>query len=158
MREPRLHDALRPLAALVGRWSGEGKGDYPTIDPFSYREECVFSHVGKPFFAYRQNTWLENGAPSHSEAGYLRVTESRHVELVISHPFGVVEVSEGDLDTDGAVELRSQQLVSTTTATRIDEVVRRLRVGAHVFSYELEMAAAGQPRQLHLAATLRRAP
>jgi hypothetical protein len=157
MPAPRLHDALQPLAALAGRWTGDGKGDYPTIEPFSYREECVFSHVGKPFFAYRQITWLDDGTPSHSEAGYLRVTESRHVELVVAHPFGVVEVSEGDLDAKGAVELRSRELVSATSAPWIDAVVRRLQVENDVFGYEVEMAAADQSLQLHLTATLRRA-
>ena len=42
---PKLHGDLQPLAFLLGRWCGEGKGGYPTIAPFAYGEEVRFWHV-----------------------------------------------------------------------------------------------------------------
>jgi hypothetical protein len=38
-------EPLVPVAALLGKWVGEGKGFYPTINPFSFRE------VGSPVFS-----------------------------------------------------------------------------------------------------------
>jgi len=49
-----LHPDLEALTPLLGTWSGRGEGHYPTIQPFEYLEEVVFSHVGKPFLAYAQ--------------------------------------------------------------------------------------------------------
>jgi hypothetical protein len=31
------------LSVLLGTWKGEGNGRFPTIAPFNYTEECVFT-------------------------------------------------------------------------------------------------------------------
>lgn len=161
---PPLHPALAPLAGLMGTWRGEGHGTYPTIDPFDYGEEVVFSHVGKPFLAYRQRTWsLADGGPLHAESGYWRVAGDGSVEVVVSHPFGAVEVLTGTVGAARrvALHLTSQQVVTTPTAKRIDAVERDVDVidddGAGRLRYAVRMAAVGEPMTHHLAATLRRA-
>src|SRR5262245_4325086 len=93
--EPALHPDVEALACLLGRWSGEGEGHYPTIEPFAYREEITLGHSGKPFLAYRQATVrVDTGMPAHAEMGYLRGVGPGQVELVIAHPTGVAEVAE----------------------------------------------------------------
>ena len=157
MSTPRLHPDLEAFGDLVGEWAGEGKGDYPTIDAFAYSERTSFWHVGKPFLFYMQRTWsLENDEPLHSEMGYLRPAGENGVELVASHPFGVVEISEGSI-VDGAIELRSKTLTSSSISDPIDEVVRMLNVNGDRLTYEFEMATSGRPLQFHLKAALRRA-
>ncbi len=156
MSTPPLHPDLGALGALAGEWAGEGKGDYPTIDAFAYGERTSFWHVGKPFMIYMQRTWsLENDEPLHSEMGYLRPAGANGVELVASHPFGVVEISEGSI-VDGTIELRSKALTPTSTSAPIDEVVRILRVHGDELTYDFEMATSGHPLQLHLKAALHR--
>lgn len=71
---PPLHDAITPLAGLIGTWSGTGRGRYPTIEPFEYLETLTIGHVGKPFLAYTQRTQHPTtGVPMHAETGYFRM-------------------------------------------------------------------------------------
>ncbi len=151
-----LHPGVSALAFLVGRWAGEGEGDYPTIESFRYTEEITVSHVGKPFLAYAQRTWsLDDGRPLHAETGYWRCPTPTHVELVVAHPTGVVEVSEGRR-TGTAVVLASTTVARTASAKEVGAVVRRIDVDGDRLDYELDMAAVGVPLSFHLRGSLRR--
>jgi hypothetical protein len=150
-----LHPTLAALAPFLGTWRGEGRGEYPTIEPFTYGEEVTFTHVGKPFLAYTQRTWsLATGAPLHSEAGYWRAGGDGRVEVILSHPFGAVEVLVGTV-AGGALRLASQAVVTTPTAKRIDAIERDVDLDGDVLRYRIRMAAVGEPMTHHLAAELR---
>lgn len=119
-----LHPDLTPLVFLVGQWSGEGTGRYPTIEPFSYGEEIRISHVGKPFLAYTQRTWsLHDGRPLHSETGYWRCLPGGRVELVLVQPTGLVEVDEGEVH-EQTVEVVSRIVGYTSSAKGVASVAR----------------------------------
>src|SRR5918999_5059925 len=106
-RTAPLHPDVEVLAFLVGLWQGEGRGSYPTIESFAYREETAFAHVGKPFLSYVQQTWtLDDARPLHTESGFLRSQPGGQVELVLSQPGGRVEVDEGVI-SGGHLELVS---------------------------------------------------
>jgi len=153
---PPLHEALTPLAFLLGTWEGEGAGEYPTIDSFRYRERVAFTHVGKPFVAYTQRTWaLDDGRPLHSETGYLRHTGEGAVELVLAHPTGIVEVYTGEVDAT-SLRLATATVATTPTAKRVDALERDFRLDGDELTYAVRMAAVGLPLTHHLAATLRR--
>jgi hypothetical protein len=130
---PPLHPDVEPLAFLLGTWLGEGRGEYPTIEPFAYGEEIRFSHVGKPFLAYTQRTWaLDDERPLHSEMGYWRPKP------------------------EGAVELATVSLGLAPTAKQVDRLERSFHVEGDLLGYELRMAAVGVPLTHHLSAELRR--
>lgn len=153
---PPLHPDVEPLAFLLGEWQGEGRGAYPTIEDFRYREAVTFGHVGKPFVSYTQRTAaLDDGRPLHSESGYLRPQPEGRVELVLAQPSGLVEVDEGVV-RGGRVELVSTLVARTPSAKEVTEVRRLLDVDGDVMRYQLEMAAVGQHRQFHLEAELHR--
>ncbi|WP_420450706.1 FABP family protein [Ilumatobacter sp.] len=162
---PPLHPDLTPLEALVGTWSGEGEGEYPTIETFRYVETITFEHVGTPVLAYRQRTTAaDDGRPLHAEAGYLRVPAPGTAELVIAHPTGVTEVLEGFAAPNSAgptdtviVDVRSRHVGLTTTAKHVERVERTWEVTGDVVRCTVRMSAVGQPLLHHLAATLRRA-
>jgi hypothetical protein len=152
---PALHPDVAPLGFLLGSWMGEGKGFYTTISPFEFGEEIRCWHVGKPFLAYTQRTWaLDDGRPLHSEMGFWRTGGSDRVELVVAHPNGHAEVSEGEL-RGTSISVASAAMVPTSTAKQVDVIERDISVVGEVLTYELRMAAVGRPLEGHLQAELR---
>lgn len=157
-------DRLGPLDAFVGTWAGEGEGIYPTIATFGYREQITFTDGGvKPFLAYAQRTSaLDDGRPLHAESGFLRWAAGSP-EWIIASPTGLTEVLIGTAlvvagEVTGGVDLhvRTSTVSLSPTAKLVESVERILRVRGDVLSYELHMAAVGEPHQLHLTATLHR--
>lgn len=159
---PDLHPDLEALAPLLGTWAGHGAGEYPTIQPFEYVEEVVFSHVGKPFLVYAQKTKaVADGVPLHAETGYLRMPEPGRLELVLAHPSGVTEIEVGSYQVrDGVIdiELATTSVGLTPSAKEVSALERSLRIDGDELSYSVRMGAVGQPLQHHLAAVLRRKP
>ncbi|HEY9304318.1 MAG TPA: FABP family protein [Mycobacterium sp.] len=157
---PDLHPDVRALAPLLGTWQGRGSGTYPTIEPFDYLEEVVFSHVGKPFLVYGQKTKsAADGKPLHAETGYLRVPQPGHVELVLAHPSGITEIEVGTYTADGTtieLDMTTSDIGLTPTAKEVTALGRSIRVDGDELSYSLEMGAVGQPLQHHLSAVLHR--
>jgi THAP4-like, heme-binding beta-barrel domain len=156
-----LHPEVAPLGFLLGSWSGEGEGDYPTVEGFGYREEAVFWHVGKPYLGYNQRTWARSdGRPSHSETGFWRCGGEGRIELVAAHPNGLVEVSDGRLVPEGpavaVIAMESRVMAGTSTAKDVSGIGRTIPVEGDELSYTLEMAAVGIPLSFHLRARLRR--
>ena len=151
-----LDSQISPLAFLLGRWAGEGEGEYPTIEPFGYGEEVTFSHVGKPYLAYAQRSWsLDDGRPLHAETGYWRCPSPGRVELVVAHPNGLVEVSEGALN-GSSIMLASTSVRSTSSAKDVSQIERVVEVDRDRLTYTLDMAAVGVSTGRHLQASLRR--
>jgi hypothetical protein len=156
MSEPTLHPALEPIAWLLGTWAGEGKGHYPTIESFAYREESRFAHAGKPVMSYVQRTWsLDGGAALHSESGFLRPKDGGTIELVLAHGFGIAEVSEGGIE-GRRIELMSRSLVPSSTAKHVQAVRRVVEAREDGLAYEIDMAIGAHPLQSHLRAQLQR--
>jgi hypothetical protein len=157
---PPRHPDIEPIAFLLGEWSGEGHGEYPTIESFDYIEDVHFWHVGKPFIAYTQRTRAaDDRRPLHAEMGYFRVGETDddivRVEAVLSHPTGISEVLSGAVHTT-ALQLTSVSVVTTPTAKRVDATERTIAVDGDVLGYQIAMAAVGRPMTHHLTAELRR--
>lgn len=150
-----------PLAALAGTWSGAGAGRYPTIDDVTYTEEIVITPVpGKPVLAYRSATRAtDDGRALHAESGFLRLAGDGGVELVVAAGPGIVEACSGVVDgTAGVLEvaLASDVVAGTPTAKEVTATERTYRVEGDALTYEIAMAAAGQPLTGHLQARLHR--
>ena len=149
---------LAPVAALVGTWTGDGAGRYPTIEPFTYTEEITFTDLGKPFLHYIQRTKSPDGAPMHTETGYLRVPGDGTVELILAQPTGQTELCEGtltttadSLDLELSAGLRNSASAKEVTATR-----RRYTLTGDRLVTTFAMAAVGQPLTHHLRSELHR--
>ncbi len=160
MTTPTLHPDLAPIAGLLGTWEGDGAGEYPTIDPFTYTERVTFGHGGKPFLAYSQRTQAtDDHRPLHVETGYWRAVAIDRVELVLAHPTGITELAEGSIRRDGdvvVIDVASTFVGLSSTAKSVTAVERTFRLDGDVLDYTVRMGAVGQPLQHHLAASLRR--
>ena len=156
MTASELHPDLLPLMFLLGTWRGEGVGGYPTMDTFHYGEEVTFRHNGKPFLAYTQRTWsLDDERPLHAEMGYWRPQADGGVELILAHPFGIAEIEIGVV-TGRRVELMTHTIQGSPTAKEVTRVERSVHVVGEVLTYDVRMAAVGQPITHHLHAELSR--
>ncbi len=154
------HPDLAPLKFLLGRWEGAGIGGYPTIESFRFGQEISFSHNGKPFLIYVSRTWLldEAGVPQRplaTESGYWRPQAGGHVELVLAHPTGIVEVYLGEI-TGSRVELRTDIVARTTTAKEVTAGHRLYGMVGEDLAWAFDLAAVGQPLQPHISAQLKR--
>ncbi len=153
-----VHPDVEPIAFLVGTWRGEGRGFYPTITAFDYGEEVRFGAVpGKPFLSYQQRTWaVDDQRLLHAETGYWRPKPDGRLEVVLAHPTGISEIEEGTL-SGGVIDLVATSIGLASTAKEVKGLTRRFQlIGNNVLRYEVQLAAAGQPLQGHLAAELRR--
>jgi hypothetical protein len=154
-----LHADVVPLAFLLGRWAGPGRGEYPTIESFGYLEDVTFGFVaGKPFLSYTQRTrHADDGRPLHAETGYWRCVAGTAVEVVLAHPTGITEVLEGPL-LGQRIELASTAVSRTATAKEVTATRRTFEVVDDVLRYEVAMAAVGRELTHHLSAELGRHP
>lgn len=153
---PSLHADLDHLEFLLGKWKGKGNGDYPNVAPFQYLEVSTFTHVGKPFIAYMQQTrHASSGQPLHAETGYLRPIDLGRAEFVIVQPTGIVEIH--DVEIRGTMLLMaSSRVAGTLSAKPTTGVARRLSVERDDMHYTVEVAAMGYEMQHHLSANLSR--
>ncbi|MEV7414966.1 FABP family protein [Streptomyces sp. NPDC089919] len=158
---PEPHPQLKPVLELLGRWRGEGRGEYPTLEEgFRYRQEIVFSHDGRPFLRYESRAWLVDAAgsalrPSGRESGWWRVLPDASLEVVLAHPTGIVETYTGRVTDDG-VELATDHVAGTPRAKEVTGMRRRYRLVEGSLTIRQEMAAMGLDYHHHLAAELSR--
>ncbi|KAJ8674070.1 hypothetical protein QAD02_005332 [Eretmocerus hayati] len=118
MNKLPMHNALQPLAWLEGIWRTEslGAGKFPTISPFKYCEEIIFSSIGQPMLNYTAQSWHpDKKVPMHREVGFLKIVPSTcKVSLFVAHNFGLTTIEEG--------EVTNQELcLSSTSVTRKEE-------------------------------------
>jgi hypothetical protein len=155
-----LHPQCAPIAWLLGRWEGNGHGDYPTISKFSFRQEVLFAHDGRPFFHYFSRAFLtdQDGdtiQPSAIETGFLRAPPDRDLELVLTHATGFAEVWYGRVE-GAKIELATDAVVRTETAKEYNAGKRLYGLVDGDLLWTHDMAAMGQPMQSHIWARLKR--
>lgn len=153
-----MHPNLAPIAALVGSWQGPGRGEYPTIEPFTYIEELTFTDVDKPLLAYQQRTWSPEGVPMHIETGYLRLPDSSTIELILAQPTGQTELAEGTLSLEpgGFVAELASRVMNSASAKHVEATERRLHLSGAELTVSFAMATARTPMTHHLRSVLRR--
>jgi THAP4-like, heme-binding beta-barrel domain len=157
---PVMHEALAPVAFLLGRWEGAGVVGYPTIESAQFGQEITFSHNGKPYLIYSSRTWLLDeegrpGRPLSMESGFWRPQPERQLEVLLAHPTGITEIYLGEV-TGTKIEMATDAVVRTATAKEVTAGRRLYGLVEGDLAYAYDMAAVGQPLQAHASARLKR--
>lgn len=156
---PTTTHQLIPL--LEGTWEGEGRGGYPTIQSFDYRETLSFTRYDEKTLAYEQRTekhydgeaeWLV----SHWQNGFIRVFENGELDLM-NVQVGRTEVMTGSVDLLDAIfriHFVSKEIAGDP---RMVASVRTFELEGDTLRYEMEMQTTkvNQMTQ-HLKITLQR--
>jgi hypothetical protein len=158
--DPNLPPALAPLAWLIGEWEGAGVVGYPTIESAHFGQEISVTHDGRPFLEWQSRTWLldEQGnkvRPLARELGFWRPLENDEVELLLTHPTGIVEMYHGTT-SPAKIELRTDSVVRSPHAKEYNAAARMYGLVNSNLMWVMDMAAVGQPLQSHVSAELKR--
>lgn len=146
--------------ALVGRWTGEGEGQYPTIEPFGYRETVVFTErPDHPAVHYEQRTWRktpDGDTVSHWETGLLRLSSNGDVRLLNAQG-GRSEVMEGTWEREDDAWIILLEGIGYAGDERVVGSLRNLRFDGRTLGYSMHMeTTATNQMSLHLEASLTR--
>lgn len=160
--DPTLPPQLAPLAWLVGRWAGAGVVGYPTIESANFGQQLTIEHDGRPFLAMSSRTWLLDDAgnqvrPLAREEGFWRVLDSGEIELLLTHPTGILEMYVGRRDSERpAVQLATDGVLRSPAAKEYSSGARMYGLVESQLMWVMDMAAVGKPLTSHVSAQLKR--
>lgn len=163
-----LHPDLLPLAWMLGQWHGNGRGEYPTIEPFSFEQDVAFAHDGRPFLHYFSRAWITDDEgtrvrPGALETGFLRPTAKSapdqaptEIELVLAHSTGFAEIWYGAIEP-ARLTMATDMVARTQTAKEYTAGQRMYGLVDGDLMYAYDMASEGHPLQSHTWGQLKRA-
>ncbi|HLS39444.1 MAG TPA: FABP family protein [Ornithinicoccus sp.] len=151
---------LAPLAWLIGRWEGAGVVGYPTIESANFGQEIEVSHDGRPFLTWQARSWILDGEgnkvrPAATELGFWRPLPDGEVELLLTHPTGIVEFYHGTV-SPARIEVRTDGVIRSPHAKEYSSAHRMYGLVNSNLMWVMDMAAVGQPLQSHASAELKR--
>ena len=151
------------LHLLIGEWTGTGKGEFPTIEPFEYLETLTFAGDHRPFVHYEEKTQRRSPGqtdyvPSHWESGFVRLLPNGEVELVNTQSGGRMERLTGSLEATEAGLILRLQSTSFMNDMRMVETSRTITVERDNLHYTQSMQTNAVPGPAHhVEARLKRA-
>lgn len=158
--DPTIHPDIAPLAWLVGRWEGAGVLGYPTIESANFGQEVVVTHDGRPFLRWESRSWIldeqgEQVRPSATEMGFWRPGGEGEVELLLTHPTGILEMYYGTVEP-GRIQLQTDGVIRSPHAVEYSAAQRMYGLVESNLMWVMDMAAVGTPMTSHLSAELKR--
>ena len=132
------------LSSLEGTWSGTGRGEFPGVTSFAYRETLIFTRRDEDCLSYEQNTQkLYDGQtaylPSHAETGTICALESGELELVSTQSAGRSELLVGTVETHGSLIRIAFVSKSITNDPRMLSTSRTIELEGDTLRYEMSM-------------------
>ena len=146
---------------LEGIWIGEGRGGYPTVNSFDYREKLTFTRRDEKTLAYEQKAQKRYDGQSeylesHWENGFITILENDDLELVNAQ-IGRSEVLVGTIEMLDAI-IRIHFVSKTiTNDPRMLSSARTFELEGDILRYEMEMqTTAVNQSTSHLKIALQR--
>jgi len=156
-----VHEALKPLSWLIGKWVGENNiVEYPTMPSLKYCEEMEFVSTGQPLLNFTSRTWhAEKKNPMHFESGFLRIKPgTNEVAFMIAHNFGLIEIEEGRVEGNTLIlHSKSINRMSFSKDPAVTQMQREYTLKDGILSMTVYMATTKTPLTKHLTATYHRA-
>ncbi len=157
----KLAISRQVLSLLESTWTGEGRGEFPAITSFAYRETLTFTRRNDDCLEYEQKTQkLYDGhteyVPSHAETGSIHLLENGNLELV-STQAGRNEVLIGSIEQINSgfrihfvssLITNDPRMISSARTFELESDTLRYEMGMHTTKVESLMP--------HLKMTLHR--
>ena len=152
------------LYTLLGDWSGTGRGEFPTIEPFQYLESLSFATDGRPLLHYeqktkRRRTGESDYVPSHWESGFIRLLADGKIELTCAQNGGRLERLTGSIEETGAGLILRLKSADFLNDARMLETSRTITIEGDRLHYTQNMHTnAVAALTFHIEARLERNP
>ncbi len=134
------------LEPLVGRFRGTGRGQFPTIVTFDYRETLeLVRDRERPLIHYVQRAEHRHAGdsawvPSHWESGFLRPVSERTVEMTSAQDGGRLEQLRLDVSVADGVLVLDGSSMALVNDPRLVRTHRRIELRGDRLSYRVSMA------------------
>ncbi len=150
------------LSFLEGTWAGEGRGEFPGVTSFDYRETLVFTRRDEKNLAYQQRAQkhYDGGTeylPSHWESGFVSILEDNDLQLVNVQIGGRSEILTGSVESrDGIFRIHFLSKVLNNDPRMVSST-RTFELVGDTLRYDMAMHTT-KVEQLtpHLKITLQR--
>jgi THAP domain-containing protein 4 len=136
--------SIQVFNILEGTWKGQGRGQFPGVTSFDYRETLFFTRRDEKTLAYEQRTQkLYDGQTeylqSHWENGFISILENGDLQLVNIQVGGRSEILVGSVELLNA--MFRIHFVSKTLSNdpRMVSSARTFELEGDVLGYEMEM-------------------
>ena len=150
------------LSLLEGTWTGEGRGEFPGVTSFDYRETLIFTRRAGNRLDYEQTAQkrYDNQTeyiPSHGETGSIRLLETNELELVNTQSGGRSEELVGTMETNDDLIRIHFKSKAITNDPRMISSTRTIELEGDTLRYEMGMQTVKVDQlTLHLKITLQR--
>ena len=137
-------DRTQVFDILQGTWTGNGRGGFPGVTSFAFRETLTFTRRDEKTLAYEQRTQkLYDGQTeylqSHWESGFISILENDDLQLVNIQIGGRSEILVGTIKSLGT--MFRIHFVSKTLSNdpRMISSARTFELEGDTLHYEMEM-------------------
>jgi hypothetical protein len=136
---------------LEGTWKGDGQ----VTDKIPYKEELQINKLKPILYSWSSKTWNDELGVLHLESGYLKKIDNIKLELLLAHPFGVTEISEGIIEGN-KITFKTKNLSRTSTAKEpyATSYTRVFVVEGDKLTYDMYLGTNKYEERHHLTATL----
>lgn len=147
---------------LEGTWKGEGRGQFPSVTSFQFRETLIFTRRDEKTLAYEQRTQkLYDGQTdylqSHWENGFISILENGDLQMVNIQIGGRNEILVATVESlEDKFRIHFVSKVLNNDARMISSA-RIFELQGDLLSYEMEMQTTKVDRSTpHLKIALQR--
>lgn len=160
--QDQLRVVTQMFASLEGTWTGDGRGQFPGVTSFAYRETLTFTRRDEKTLAYEQRTQkLYDGQTeylqSHWENGFISILENGDLQLVNIQIGGRNEVLVGTVESLGKIFRICFSSKVLNNDPRMVSSARTLELEGDTLRYEMEMQTTKVSRSTpHVKITLQR--